>query len=335
MSLNSSEGVPAPYRPTVICLTPIRNEAWILGAFLRCASEWADLIVVADQNSTDASRSIAAKFPKVRLIKNVAREFNEPQRQKMLIEAAREIPGPRILVALDADEFLSGNWTESSDWKKIMTSPPGSVFGLRWLNVFPDFHSASDNTYSLPCVYVDDGKPHRGEAIHSPRVPIAQGQIPVNLNEIRLLHFNFVDPARLASKRRWYMCLERIKFPEKSLIQIYDKYNYADVHARISSVDLPPDWCQYLIARDLTKSHLCGAGIDGFYWYDYEVSEWLAEHNWRTFAYLPIWDLALPNFSAARPLSARLVQNILGGVYKRRFQWWARIMLSLARQAGL
>ena len=335
MSHASSMGQAVQVKPTVICLTPTRNEAWILEPFLSCASEWADHIIVADQHSSDASRAIAARFPKVKLIENVASEFNEPERQQMLLEAAREIPGPRILVALDADEFLSGNWAESSDWATIVTSPPGSLYGLRWLNVFPDCYSASDNTYSLPCIYVDDGQPHRGREIHSPRVPMADGQIPVVLNELRLLHFNFVDPARLASKRRWYMCLERLKFPEKSLIQIYDKYNYADVHARISSVQLPPSWREYLIARGLTTNHLCGPERDGFYWYDYEVSGWLVEHGWRTFAYLPIWGLALPDSFADRPLVMRLMQLLVGGLLKHRFRWWARAILSVARQIGL
>ena len=86
-------------KPVVICLTPVRNEEWILDRFLRCASLWADHIIVADQGSDDRSREIARSFPKVTLIRNDSAEFNEPERQKMLIDAARQIPGPRLLIS--------------------------------------------------------------------------------------------------------------------------------------------------------------------------------------------------------------------------------------------
>ena len=40
--------------PTVICLTPVRNESWILERFRPGASMWADHIVIADQRRTTA-----------------------------------------------------------------------------------------------------------------------------------------------------------------------------------------------------------------------------------------------------------------------------------------
>ena len=36
-------------RPKVICVTPVRNEAWIIEPFLRAAELWADHIILADQ----------------------------------------------------------------------------------------------------------------------------------------------------------------------------------------------------------------------------------------------------------------------------------------------
>ena len=48
-------------RPTMIVITPVRNEAWVLDAFLTCTSSWADYIILADQHSDDGTREIAAK----------------------------------------------------------------------------------------------------------------------------------------------------------------------------------------------------------------------------------------------------------------------------------
>ena len=38
-------------KPTVVCLTPVKNEAWILDRFLKCAGLWAEHIIIADQGA--------------------------------------------------------------------------------------------------------------------------------------------------------------------------------------------------------------------------------------------------------------------------------------------
>src|SRR5437016_10395582 len=92
--------VPAPARTMhaantdtkLICVTPVRNEAWVLERFLQCASLWADQIVIADQMSDDGSREIAARFPKVILVDNPSTEYNEGEYHRLLLERARQIP---------------------------------------------------------------------------------------------------------------------------------------------------------------------------------------------------------------------------------------------------
>jgi glycosyltransferase involved in cell wall biosynthesis len=49
-------------KPTIICLTPVKNEAWLLDRFLQATSLWADFIIIADQMSTDGSQEIAKKI---------------------------------------------------------------------------------------------------------------------------------------------------------------------------------------------------------------------------------------------------------------------------------
>ena len=125
-------------RPLIVCLTPVKNEAWILERFLKCASLWADHIIIADQASDDGSRDIARSFKKVQLIENSANVFNEPERQKLLIEAARAIPGQKLLIALDADEFLTANFLGSRDWELVMRAVSGTVINFQWACVLPD-----------------------------------------------------------------------------------------------------------------------------------------------------------------------------------------------------
>ena len=51
-------------RPLLIVMTPVRNEAWVLHAFLKTTSTWADFIIIADQMSTDGSRDIYKQYEK-------------------------------------------------------------------------------------------------------------------------------------------------------------------------------------------------------------------------------------------------------------------------------
>ena len=71
-------------RPTFVVLTPVRNEAWILRAFLEATSLWADHIIIADQMSTDGSREIARSFPKVTLIDNDRQEMHQAATRRLL-----------------------------------------------------------------------------------------------------------------------------------------------------------------------------------------------------------------------------------------------------------
>ena len=75
--------------PKLICLTPVLNEAWILDRFLKCASIWADHIIISDQGSTDGSVEIAKQYKKVIFIdNNKTGDFNEMQMRAPLFEAA-------------------------------------------------------------------------------------------------------------------------------------------------------------------------------------------------------------------------------------------------------
>lgn len=49
-------------RPISIVMTPTRNDAWVIRAFLECNGLWADYIIIADQMSTDGTREIANAY---------------------------------------------------------------------------------------------------------------------------------------------------------------------------------------------------------------------------------------------------------------------------------
>src|SRR5437763_8235341 len=141
--------------PQIIVLTPVRDEAWILKRFLECASLWADHIIIADQSSDDSARAVAHTFPKVTVIENPNHEFSEVARQRLLIEAARRLPGPLLLMALDADEIMSANILDSTEWRTALQAQPGTVLCFSKVDLFNSpaqyfLHSTADRSAWLP-----------------------------------------------------------------------------------------------------------------------------------------------------------------------------------------
>ena len=109
-----------------ICITPTRNELWIVKHFLAAARCWASHIIVADQGSTDGTLQRLQETPGVDVVINDSPIFDEVHRQRLLLNRARKIPGKRVLLALDADEALSANCFTSEEWDRISQAPPGT-----------------------------------------------------------------------------------------------------------------------------------------------------------------------------------------------------------------
>jgi hypothetical protein len=270
----------------VICLTPIKNEAWILDKFLSAASLWADHIIIADQMSNDGSRKIASKYEKVILIDNESKDFNEPERQKLLITEARKILGKKLLIALDADEFISGNAFSCYEWKKMLLADTGTVFKFRWPFISSDFNKywAGDEA-NMPFAYMDDGATHKGREIHSTRIPFPDSATVEKIHDFVIMHYQFTDWKRMESKHRWYQCFERIQFPEKSSIEIFRRYNHMYQLSEKDKIDIPSNWFDYYLIKNISITTI---KISGEYYWDREVENFMTQYGLSFFKYIDI-----------------------------------------------
>ena len=276
-------------RPLLICMTPVRNEAWILHAFLKATSLWADYIIIADQMSTDGSRDIAMMYPKVILIENNNQEYNEASRQKLLIDRARKIEGKKILFGLDADEIFSANFNETEDWQKILNSNPGDVFEFKWMFIADDLKKGWITPEYYPWAFHDDGiEPHGNYArnIHSMRIPypIQEKQLKY-INNFYVLHLHNVSKSRILSKSRFYKFVD-YTLNNKSVIKLSRMYSVGKIRYRMHEIDSTfIDFLKFgFNLFDDIEINL------KFYWFDNYINDNLNTDNIKKYSKLDIWD---------------------------------------------
>ncbi len=266
-----------------ICLTPVKNEEWILEKFLECAEIWADIIIIADQSSTDCSIEIAMGFSKVTLVDNTLEDFSEQGMRTILISAAREIEGPRLLLSLDADEFFTPNFG-SPEWELIRNAPSGTVIQFDWINLRPDMESYWE-IENRAFGFVDDGSNYSGKPIHGPKMPAPQDAPIVSCKEVKVIHYQYVDWKRMESKHRWYQCWEQVNQTESSAVNIYRKYHH--MYGIKEFKRAPESWFEGYLARGIDIRDIPRSD---YYWWDHRILDYIEEYGAHRFKKLDIWN---------------------------------------------
>lgn len=279
---------PEDRRGHTITVTPTRNEAWILAKFLAAARLWADAVIVADQNSTDGTFEIAEATDGVTALRNSSPVFDEVHRQQLLIDAARRVPGKRVIFALDADEMLSANSLESKEWEAIAAAAPGTMIRLKWVNILPGFREAWIPPEPTAFGLVDDGAPHSGRRIHNPRLPWRSDAPVLDLEDIVVLHFQYVVWDRMLSKQRWYQAWEHTKHNERGPLEIFRMYNH--MHGGWKAEERHPLRPEWLAGFERAGIDFRALRCEPVTWWDREIIGMLKEHGPEFFRKIAIWD---------------------------------------------
>jgi hypothetical protein len=199
---------------TRLLLTPVKNEAALLGAFLDHHAPLFERILVADQGSTDGTWDIAKSHPKVLAIRNPDSGYNENFRRRLLLDEARRIDPDAFIAGLDADEFLL---TDPEKWESVcqgwVRDFPNDALQLPWMCLAPNGREwfALKNIFCRP----GGGGSLPKSEIHLPRVPL--GANTRFCSEVPVLHLNVFWPRRQQMKTWWYMALEVQKFGAVSI----------------------------------------------------------------------------------------------------------------------
>ena len=276
--------------PTMVVLTPVRNEAWILRTFLEATSLWADHIIIADQMSTDGSREIAREYPKVTLIDNDRPEMHQAATRRLLFEAAKKIPGDKVVFTLDADEFLAGDFIHSDDWRKILESEPNDAFCWRWMNLKkgdPSQYSTHQHYYWAVHESEDvwNGE-FPDNFIHEWRLPWPPKARTVNLDELRSLHFARVNVARQRNKERFYQVSTLACRSSANPIKLFRQYHAEE---NLQYYPVPENAYCFYDAHGMDVMGMIDLKDEGEY-YTSEILKFFDRLGTKRFAVLDIWD---------------------------------------------
>jgi hypothetical protein len=332
----------------LVVLTPVRNEGWILDRFLAITSRLADHVILADQHSTDESRRTASRYPKVTVVDNPDPGFSEANRQALLLDTARRlVPGPKVLLALDADEIIAADAPASPGWNTMLTAAPGTVLAFELVDLLLTTDRCMRHDRWRPFGYVDDGAPHEGRLIHSGRLPLPPDAPRLKLNDVRLLHYAPLRSAGMASKLRWYSVIENVLGTCKPAFKRRLRYlNHLDFtwEGRIE-----PTRAEWFAGWEALGIDMRTVADPPFHWYDVEVLRAIEQHGARRFWLDDIWRFdweACRQWAAsnghgglpAKPVESApdwlvWVMRLLG--YLHRHQVWIRQRLSGRRSRRL
>lgn len=322
-------------RPTIVVVTPVRNEAWVMDAFLTCASSWADYILLADQHSDDGTREIAAKYEKVKLIDNNMSEMNQAAARELLFKEVDKIEGDKIVFALDADEFLSEGFEKTEDWRRIMESKPNEIFCFKWLNLYGDYkHSVPNTGYMEWACHFAPGMSlaqeyHNCEtrAVHEMRFPCLPTSRAsyILLDEIKFVHLARLNLVRQKNKEAFYQVSSVAKLQKRmSAIGLYRFYNPSQPETEI----LKEDVVLYTLNDGFDARELVKAGDIGQYYID-EMVRILRRDGCEKYMKIDIWDnpyLIKAGISPKIPLKYRLLHAYLRKTHPRANKVSVRIL---------
>jgi len=306
-------------RPQVITLTPLKNDAWILPRFLEVTSRFSDLIIVADEGSTDGGLEILRRFPKVTVIDNSRGDYDEAARQNLLIAKAREaVPLPRIMVALDADEILAANALQSPGWQAMLRAAPGTSILFEKPNLYLTPQECERRPLDFPGAFVDDGvTQHRPLRIHSRRLPAPEGGPQLVLPDVKFLHYALVRPEAQKAKMRMYAAIENV-MQTKSLYWRRRYYSSRRVLKPLGRIEATPkEWFQGWedVGIDMTSVEDVQP-----YWQDVATLNMLIEYGAKRFWFDDLWtkdwndllrQLNMNEHVAPPPLALRFTLDVM------------------------
>lgn len=278
----------------LIALMPVKNEKWIIERNLNTLVNFCDLIIIADQQSSDGTAEFLKNFsPKVITINNPAR-FHSTKIRWHLLEVSRAYLGNNFIFSPDADEIFSSNILDPNILDQITNQAPGVAVQVPWIQLWrhPLFWRNDASTWAnrwMTAGFRDDRRvkysPILASNDHNWRIPCCRHL--QRATKVKLLHYQFVLFERMLSKQRWYRVIEAMEHGNAQAQRINHYYGVTRDERRLHLDPVEEDW--------LSGWRKLGLDLENFevlplYWYDVEVLRFFSERGPAYFASLDIWD---------------------------------------------
>jgi hypothetical protein len=223
----------------LVGLMPVRNEDWVLGLSARVALQWCDHLIVLDHDSTDQSARIIDEIDPGANRTSILHErggWEEMRHRQIMLNGARA-EGATHIAMIDADEVLTANLVPQAlsitrIRALVAELAPGQMLELPGYNLrgsLDRYHSNGiwGNRW-FSCAFKDQPEAHwAGDKFHS-RNPAGvnwRTWRPIKQGEGGILHLWGSSERRLRAKHSLYKCVERLRFPAKSAVEIDRMYN--------------------------------------------------------------------------------------------------------------
>lgn len=265
---------------------PVKNEVDILPVTLSIISEYADIIIIADQMSNDGSRDVYKNFPKVRVIDNNRIGHSNEVRWDLL-KAAREHGKNNLIICLDADEYIPSDiFKEFLNKTKLK---PGESFRFPWIQLWQSKNKYNDKgvwyrNYQR-AAWVDDGETNYDNKFvindHTSRVPEGFLSNCIRVDTVPVIHLQWFFWEKTQMKQVWYKCCELIKSPE-SWKQINDSYSHSLEESK-KLKDTPIEWIKDLDSKIIPQKQST--------WHKDEIIKMFEQYGVIFFEKLQIWHM--------------------------------------------
>lgn len=281
-------------RPLLIVVSIVRNEAWVLDAFLSASSLWADKIIIADQMSADGSREIYKRYPKVHVIDNDMPNMHQAAARRLVLDETKRILNGNtnaVLFALDADEVLEGDFMQSTAWEQIINSQPNDCFEWSWMNLLP----GDATRYNVPtpyywAIHVSD-QMWQGifpdNNVHEWRLPFPSPfDHEIVLDNFYSLHYGYYNVKRQKNKERFYQVNSLEDRKRYNVINVYRQYHNVN---KPKEYVVPDDAYAYYQQNGLDILSMLNLEDDGAH-YTKEIKAYFDRNGTAKYAMLDIWN---------------------------------------------
>ncbi len=286
-----------------IVLIPVKNEGWILENTLQNITPHVDHVILSDQQSTDSTREIAAKFPNVSVIENTETGHSNKVRWTLL-DQARAQHGQRpqhesntdaagnLIICIDADEIIQ---PAAILYMKGMIdkgeAKPGDVFRFKWIQLFRSVRQYrndgawKDSFKNIAFIDNPGTNEYKRDFVindHTSRVPDthigAEFEVPYPL-----LHYHFVAWKRNEMKQAWYRCTE-LMAGKRNAKRINNTYRVTMLTDKIKAYPAPDAWYDGIVTP---------TGIENAtsIWHHNEIKKFFADRGILFFEDLQIWHI--------------------------------------------